>query len=596
MRLPARAILVSTALMAGSSSPAQSFALTPGDDVSAWQVVLDGVMGGRSSGRVSQREDGILTFTGSLSLENNGGFSQMRRAVDGDDFAGATALVAEVRGDGRTWKFDVRQASVRMMAGAYQQDFETVDGEWIEVSLPLDGFQLYSFGRKVSRAPAIDPTDIESLGFTLADKQAGPFRLDVRAIRAVGPDAAPTAETAAKGSADDLVSVAKAAGLNTLLTCVTTAGLELPEGPVTIFAPTDAAFAKLPEATVEELLSPAGRGALTAILTYHVVPGVRSSAEVLNARSLPSLNGQPLTVDAAEGSIAGASIVAVDVPFDGGVVHVIDSVMLPEQRPIAVIAAADERLTTLLTAVKTAGLARSLDGENGPWTVFAPVDSAFAALPEGTVAKLLKPENRQDLTAILGLHVVPGRIAARELLAKKRLTSFMGQPVEVALDGGRITVGGAGLVATDIQAANGVIHLIDTVLLLTAASEPVAVEATANRSSVNLAGLVDRYEAVYALAVERGAPRFNAGDHETCAELYELAAVSILSLAGDDLPPAARKRLVKAVEDSKQDDNARDRSWTLRRGLDSAFRTLQAEAAEEVRPGSRLAPRGAGPR
>ena len=67
-------------------------------------------------------------------------------------------------------------------------------------------------------------------------------------------------------------------------------------------------------------------------------------------------------------------------------------------------------------------------------------------------------------------------------------------------------------------------------------------------------------------------------------------------LTGDDLPQAARDRLIKAVEDSKQDGNARDRSWTLRRGLDSAFRTLQAEAAEEVRPGSRLAPRGAGPR
>ena len=174
-----------------TATTAQSFRLDFQDGVGAWSTVLDGVMGGRSTGRVSQPEPGMLRFSGELSLENNGGFSQMRTAVREGALDGAEGLVLEVRGDGRTYNFDVRQSTVRTMAGSYQQSFSTRDGEWTTVRLPLSEFTLYSFGRKVRRARSLDAENIESIGVTLSDKKAGPFAVATRidpSAKTVGPD------------------------------------------------------------------------------------------------------------------------------------------------------------------------------------------------------------------------------------------------------------------------------------------------------------------------------------------------------------------------------------------------------------------------
>jgi transforming growth factor-beta-induced protein len=568
---------------------AQARALDLTDGPSAWQTVVDGVMGGRSSGRLREAEAGVVTFSGTLSLENNGGFSQMRRSARGRDFDGASGIEIECRGDGREYNFDVRVSNARMMAGGFQQSFATKDGDWVKVRLPFDKFELYSFGRKVRRAPELDPAKIESIGVTLSDKKAGPFQLDVRSIRAYDTE---EVALAAKGTSDgsDLVSVARRAGLNTLLTCVTTAGLELPEGPVTIFAPTDDAFGALPKETVDLLLSPAGREQLTSILTYHVVAGRNGSAAVLNARELQSLNGQPLAIDASKAQIAGASILAVDVPFDGGVVHVIDKVMLPEQRAIKELAAASEQLSTLVAAATAGGLVNQLDGDNGPWTVFAPVDSAFAKLPAGTVESLLERGNRGKLVDILSLHVVPGRIAARELLAKGTLTSLRGRPVMPSLQAGGVTVNGAKIVAADIQAANGVIHLIDTVLLPASEEAPATDELTARasmRSTMSNGDLFDRVDAIYKRAVAFGVPRFNDGDPGACADIYEVACESILQLVGDLLPSEAKQNLKDALSNASQVSTDRSRAWALRRGLDAAWFAL-----EQAPKSGALSPRG----
>ena len=474
MRTTRRPILPLTlsALMAPTFLQAQSFALDFQDGPGRWQTVVDGVMGGRSTARVRQLEAGTLSFTGELSLDNNGGFSQIRRAVDGSDFAGAQAVAIEVRGDGRTYKLDLRARNVRRMASAWQQDFPTADGAWTTVFLPLEDFVLYSFGRRVRNAPDLRADLIESLGVTLADKVEGPFRLDIRSIRAVGPGENPPAQSGHGGpggaGAGDLTAVARAAGLTTLLDLVERADLRLPERPVTIFAPTNRAFAALPESTLAELLEPRGRDGLRQILTFHVCAGARGSAEVLNARTLPTLSGQPLAIDPDAGRIQGAGLVTVDVPFDGGIVHVIDTVLVPEQRSIADLASETDSLSTLTDALNVAGLGEQLGAGQGPWTVFAPTDAAFADLPEGLLASLLRAPNRAKLTSILGLHVVPGRIAARELLAKKTLTTLIGEPLLVTLDGGRLSLGeGARIVTADIPAANGVIHRIDRVLLPT---------------------------------------------------------------------------------------------------------------------------------
>ncbi|MFN8826575.1 MAG: CIA30 family protein [Planctomycetota bacterium] len=582
LRLAAFAAPFALAITALSpQASAQSLQVDFQNGVGAWSTVLDGVMGGLSTGKVSQPEAGILRWTGELSLENNGGFSQVRTAVREGSCAGAEGFVLEVKGDGRTYTFDVRVSNVRMMAGAFQQKFETKAGEWTQVRLPLDGFRLFSFGREVRSAPALVAGKIESVGITLADKKAGAFALEMRSLGTYGKDAATAATNAAAGQGRDLATVARAAGLTKLLACVGATGLELPKGPVTIFAPTDAAFDALPKGTVEKLLRPESKATLRTILLQHVVEGRLGSAEVLNQRGLSTLAGQQLAVDFSAQTVGGAGFVATDVPFDGGVVHVVDRVLLPETRSIAAIAVADKSLQTLVAATKAAGLAEQLGPDNGPWTVFAPVDSAFAKLPKAALQDLLQPENRDALVRILGLHVVPGRIAARELLQKQKLTTLMGAPIEARLVDGKLTVGGARLIANDIQAKNGVIHLIDTVITEPAGGgdagrtgrEPAPVADASVDAAAELGSL-------YALAVERGTPLFNRGEVEACAAIYEVAMQGIVRFGRGRVPQAILAGLQDALENGAAIENPRSRAWAYRRALDE-----MARAAEQLADG-----------
>jgi uncharacterized surface protein with fasciclin (FAS1) repeats len=124
------------------------------------------------------------------------------------------------------------------------------------------------------------------------------------------------------------------------------------------------------------------------------------------------------------------------------------------------------KFKTLVTAVKAADLVDTLKGD-GPFTVFAPTDEAFAKLPKGTVEELLKPENKDKLKAILTYHVVSGKVMATDVvkLDGKEVKTVQGSPVVIKVDGGAVMVGSAKVTKTDIQTSNGVIHVIDTVLL-----------------------------------------------------------------------------------------------------------------------------------
>ena len=119
---------------------------------------------------------------------------------------------------------------------------------------------------------------------------------------------------------------------------------------------------------------------------------------------------------------------------------------------------------TLAAALKAAGLIETLKGK-GPFTVFAPTDEAFAKLPAGTVENLLKPENKAQLTAILTYHVVPGAVMASQVVTLKDAKTVNGQSVKISATGGTVMVDKAKVVKTDIKAANGVIHVIDTVMI-----------------------------------------------------------------------------------------------------------------------------------
>lgn len=119
--------------------------------------------------------------------------------------------------------------------------------------------------------------------------------------------------------------------------------------------------------------------------------------------------------------------------------------------------------TTLVAAVEAAGLVETLKGE-GPFTVFAPTDAAFAALPAGTVEDLLKPENKDKLVSILTYHVVPGKVMSTDLSEGLKAATVQGAEVTITLDGGA-KVNGAVISTADIEASNGVIHVIDSVIL-----------------------------------------------------------------------------------------------------------------------------------
>ncbi|HYG99388.1 MAG TPA: fasciclin domain-containing protein [Terriglobales bacterium] len=122
------------------------------------------------------------------------------------------------------------------------------------------------------------------------------------------------------------------------------------------------------------------------------------------------------------------------------------------------------QFNTLAKAIQAAGLAETLKGP-GPFTVFAPTDEAFSKLPEGTVEDLLKPENKEKLTAILTYHVVPGDVTSSQVAGMNSAKTVNGESLSIMSQGGKVRVGDAQVVKTDIQASNGVIHVIDTVLM-----------------------------------------------------------------------------------------------------------------------------------
>jgi len=268
----------------------------------------------------------------------------------------------------------------------------------------------------------------------------------------------------------DIVDTAVGAGsFNTLVAAVKAAGLVdtlKGKGPFTVFAPTDEAFAKLPKGTVETLLKPENKQKLIDILKYHVVPANVKAADVVKLTSAPTVNGQRATVKVADGGVKvdNANVVKTDIACTNGTIHVIDAVILPSADTIPTVADKAGAFKTLLAAAKAAGLVEALSAP-GPITVFAPTDEAFAKLPAGTVESLLKPENKQKLADILKYHVVPGRIYSDDALKAKEAKTLQGGTIKIGANDKGAFINDAKLLKTDINASNGVIHVIDSVIL-----------------------------------------------------------------------------------------------------------------------------------
>lgn len=280
---------------------------------------------------------------------------------------------------------------------------------------------------------------------------------------------------AEQGDGKSVVDIAVAnKDFSTLVAAVKAAGLVETlsgKGPFTVFAPTNAAFAKLPKGTVESLLKPENKDQLVSILTYHVVPGKVMASDVVKIDEAKSVQGQMIKVEVKDGSVilnGSSKVVKTDIVGSNGVIHVIDSVILPSAgspKTIAELAIETESLSTLVAAVKAAGLVDTLMGE-GPFTVFAPTNEAFAKLPAGTVESLLKPENVDKLKQILLYHVVPGKVMAADVVKVKAAKSAQGEPIAIEVVNGAVKLNqNSKVISTDIDASNGVIHVIDSVIL-----------------------------------------------------------------------------------------------------------------------------------
>jgi uncharacterized surface protein with fasciclin (FAS1) repeats len=280
-----------------------------------------------------------------------------------------------------------------------------------------------------------------------------------------------TASFDGHGMKSDIVDTAVEAGqFKTLAAALQAAGLVEAlkgEGPFTVFAPTDEAFAKLPAGTVESLLKPENKAQLQAILKYHVVKGSVMAEKVTGLDYATTLNGQRVDIATSYGKVkldGKSTVTATDIKASNGVIHVIDTVIMPETKNVVEVAKGAKQFNTLLAAVDAAGLTSALVGE-GPFTILAPTDEAFGALPAGTVENLLKPENRATLQAILKYHVIPGRVYADQVVKLNSAETLGGQTVSISADGSGVMINEANVVKTDIEGSNGVIHVIDAVLL-----------------------------------------------------------------------------------------------------------------------------------
>merc|ERR1711879_585513 len=284
----------------------------------------------------------------------------------------------------------------------------------------------------------------------------------------------------------NLVQLAQAnEDLSTLVAAVVAADLAdtlSGAGPFTLFAPTNEGFDKLPAGTVDSLLKPENKAQLADILTYHVLGSEVKSTDLKPFQRVPTVEGKNLHVIAYDGKVkVGPSIkelknvVAADNLASNGVAHIIDGVMLPPSKVeaskpnIVELAQSVDDLSTLVTAVVAADLADTLSSP-GPFTVFAPTNEGFAALPAGTVDALLKPENKAQLADILTFHVLPEQVLSTDLKTYQRVATVEGKHLDVIKSHAGVHVGAdlkslKKVTSADNLASNGVAHIIDGVML-----------------------------------------------------------------------------------------------------------------------------------
>ena len=317
------------------------------------------------------------------------------------------------------------------------------------------------------------------------------------------------------GMADDPAGTAASnnPALSTLVTAVVEADLVdtlNSDGPFTIFAPANPAFEAIPEDILGAVL--ADKDLLTSVLTYHVIAGESLSADDLAGNTYTTVEGGEITLAANGEGVNDASVICSNVPVANGTVHIIDSVLLPQvavdaiatltgesameegamedetamlgasgpacgavpadgegsfagmaDDPAGTAASNNPLLSTLVTAVVEADLVDTLNSD-GPFTIFAPVNDAFAAIPEDDLNAVLA--DKDLLTSVLTNHVLAGEsLSADELILAETVTTVNGGELSIEVNGGEFTVNGVNAICIDVPTANATVHIIDGVLL-----------------------------------------------------------------------------------------------------------------------------------
>lgn len=204
---------------------------------------------------------------------------------------------------------------------------------------------------------------------------------------------------------------------------------------------------------------------------------------------------------------------------------------------------------TLVTAVKAAGLVDTLKGK-GPFTVFAPTDEAFAKLPKGTVASLLKPENKQKLIDILTYHVVSGKVKAKKAAKLDSAKTVNGSEITIKPSGKTLLINKSKVIKADIKVSNGIIHVIDAVLLPT----PKKVSGNTNH--------------IIKQAIHKGVPMFNTGHHAQTAALYMKAGDDILGQCSSSACPDSTKTIKTAMQKASAESCPTSQAWIMRKAFD----------------------------
>jgi transforming growth factor-beta-induced protein len=208
---------------------------------------------------------------------------------------------------------------------------------------------------------------------------------------------------------------------------------------------------------------------------------------------------------------------------------------------------------TLTAALAAGDLVETLKGK-GPFTVFAPTDEAFAKLPKGTVTSLLKPENKNKLVAILTYHVVQGKVKAKKARKLTEAKAVSGVTLKITTNGKGLQINKANVIKADVKTKNGVIHVIDSVLLPPSKTSQIGGMA----------------KGIITAAISKGVPLFNNGHHEECAKTYLSAGEALVKMEGE-LSSVSRMHVKVAIHAATKEQCNTSKAWIMRRALNQVY-------------------------